>query len=356
MLRLEEICVHLGRFRLHSASLHVRRGEYLVLLGPTGTGKTVLLETIAGIHRPHRGRIRINGRDVTREPPERRQLGVVYQDYALFPHLNVERNIAFGLVAKGGKSGAEVAGAVRKMAAFFDIAHLLKRRPAHLSGGERQRVALARALVMEPFVLLLDEPLSALDRFTRDRIKRELKRIHQQLGVTILHITHDLGEAFFLADRLAVMKGGTILQEDLPEAVLQRPRSRSVAELVGIRNLLEAVPTGGCWNSSLGPLDLSSFAPDLAGVEKPVLLTIPDWNVELFPDESDNDYFWRGNLSLAHIQALDGFVELELEHAAGARLVLSLSRREHHLLSPALEKGSPIPTAIRRQGIHCVVE
>ena len=179
MLRLEDICLRLGEFRLLEISLHVEPGTYLALLGPTGTGKTVLLETIAGVHTPGSGRIYIRGRDATRLAPEKRHLGIVYQDYALFPHLTVFDNIAFGLRLKGSP-GRKIKKAVEEMAAFLEIGHLLKRRPNRLSGGERQRTALARALVMEPYVLLLDEPLSALDSASRIRIRHELKRIHTE--------------------------------------------------------------------------------------------------------------------------------------------------------------------------------
>jgi len=201
------------------------------------------------------------GQGVTFLPPEARHLGVVFQDYALFPHLTVYANIAFGLRLKD-EVRTTARHTVEEIARFLDIGHLMDRRPGHLSGGERQRVALARALVLEPHMLLLDEPLSALDRSTRDRLRRELRRIHREIGVSILHITHDLSEAFFLADRLAVMREGAIVQEGRPEEILKRPADRFVAELLGIENFIPArVEKGGeVFLNGLGPVETGTFS------------------------------------------------------------------------------------------------
>ncbi|MGC8494930.1 MAG: ABC transporter ATP-binding protein, partial [Syntrophobacteraceae bacterium] len=293
MLRLEELSLKLGNFSLRDIDLRVEPGTYLALLGSTGTGKTVLLETIAGVHTPDRGRIYIKGQDATNLAPEKRRLGIVYQDYALFPHLTVFDNIGFGLRLKG-RPGREIKKAVEGMAAFLEIDSLLERRPGRLSGGERQRTALARALVMEPYVLLLDEPLSALDRSTRNRIRNELKRVHKELGVTIIHITHDVAEAFLLSDRLAVMKNGRILQEGAPEEMCRRPASRSVAELTGIENLIEARVENGRLATSMGYAQLGQLAAGTNDRSERVCLTLPGWSVELFPSRPAGDYIWQG--------------------------------------------------------------
>jgi len=353
VLRLQDVRVTLGDFRLHDISLHAKQGEYMVLLGPTGTGKTVLLETIAGMHQIEKGKIFIHGRDATRFPPEKRNLGVVYQDYALFPHLTVRKNIAFGLELRG-EPGYKSRKAVREIADFLDIGQILDRRPVNLSGGERQRVALARALVLEPYALLLDEPLSALDRSTRDRLRRELKRIHKEFGVTIVHITHDLTEAFFLAGHLAVMKDGHILQEGKPEDVLKRPWSRVVAELLGIENFIAATWTAGVLLSPMGPIDFSPPRFDFAECPKKLCLTVPGWCVEVLPQKEEKRYAWMGNMRVAGVDLMDGHLELELSHSSGERLRTSVSRREVEALAVSFEIGRKVPIGLLKEGIHVI--
>ncbi len=254
MIRLEGLNVAAGDFSLRVDELSVEKGEFLVFLGPTGSGKTVLLETIAGLRRPISGRIWFGDRDVTAEPPERRRVGFVYQDYALFPHLSVGKNIAFGLStgaargrarnvrAGGGESGGgadQDRGAA--LASLLGIEQLMDRYPDTLSGGEQQRVALARALAIEPEVLLLDEPLSALDRKTRRELRIELRRLHRELGATVLHVTHDLDEALVLGDRIAVLIDGALRQIGTPEDVIRRPADGETARLLGMTNVYSVV-------------------------------------------------------------------------------------------------------------------
>lgn len=216
--------------------LDIEDGEYFILLGPTGAGKTVLLEAIAGLYPLIEGTISINGKEITRLAPERRGISIVYQDQMLFPHLSVEDNIAFGLrAAKCPKQ--EVKRRTEAIAVLLGIAHLLQRRPTTLSGGEKQKAALARALVTEPAVLLLDEPLSALDPQTREITQQELAEIHRGLDVTIIHVTHDFEEAVALGDRVAVLNEGQIAQVGTPQDVLRRPASAFVAEFALSRNV-----------------------------------------------------------------------------------------------------------------------
>ncbi|MGD2178833.1 MAG: tungstate ABC transporter ATP-binding protein WtpC [Anaerolineae bacterium] len=235
-LQLCNLWVDLRGFHVRGIDLEVGAGEYFVVLGPTGAGKTVLLETIAGLFQPRRGCILLDGEEITNTPPEHRGFGFVYQDYALFPHLNVLENIAFGL-RLDRLHRAAITERVEETSQMLGIDHLLERSPRTLSGGERQRAALARALVVEPRLLLLDEPLSALDPETREGLQRELARVHRELGTTTLHVTHDFQEAVALADRIAVVHGGQIVQVGTPATIFRRPASELVARFVGVRNI-----------------------------------------------------------------------------------------------------------------------
>lgn len=235
---LRDLWIDLQEFNLRQIDLAIAAGEYFVILGPTGAGKTVLLETIAGLHQPAKGGILLSGQDVTDVPPERRGIGFVYQDYALFPHLSVAENIAFGLKLRGVERKT-IEERVASVGQLLDIAPLLHRRPETLSGGEAQRVALARALVVEPRLLLLDEPLSALDPEMREELQRELARLHRQLGTTTLHVTHDFEEAVALGDRIAVVNKGQIVQVGSPEDIFRKPDSEFVARFVGVKNIFK---------------------------------------------------------------------------------------------------------------------
>lgn len=351
MLRLAGISLKLGDFSLKEVSMNVKQGEYVVLLGPTGTGKTVLLETVAGLNFPDSGEIHIRGQDVTHTPPEGRNVGVVYQDYALFPHLTVYRNIAFGLRFQG-IPGRDMGRLVHKMARFLDIEHILNRRPRLLSGGERQRVALARALVLNPHMLLLDEPLSALDRLTRDRLRRELRRIHKETGLSILHITHDLSEAFFLADRLIVMRNGTLIQEGRPHEVLRRPKNRFVAELLGIENLIPAGigPGGQILVEGLGISVPSPFSPGPEGESGRFFITLPGWAIDMLPEKDDSAYLARVDALVVGLTRTEAHLEVSLEHEHGARMSTSLSWREVSGLPFSLESGRLVKIGLLREG------
>ena len=230
MLQVEDLWVRWPDFELCGISLEVGR-EYFVLLGPSGAGKTLLLQTIAGFWQPERGRIVLNGRDITHLAPEDRRIGYVPQEYKLFPHLSVRENIAFGMKSRSSQR-------VRELAALVGAEHLLDRRPETLSGGEQQRVALARALASDPALLLLDEPLGAVDPPYRRQLQQLLKRVHQETGIPVIHVTHDHLEAFTLADRIAVMEDGRIVETGTPERLLYQPRSAFVARFLLIENLL----------------------------------------------------------------------------------------------------------------------
>ena len=237
MLELREIGVRLGAFELADVSLTVEAGEYVVLLGPSGVGKTMLLEIIAGLRQACAGAVLVDGQDVSKAPPERRAVSIVHQDYALFPHMTVAGNIGYGL-RSSGVDRSHARQMVDRLAALLGIAPLLNRRPTALSGGEQQRVALARALAVEPKVLLLDEPLSALDANVRAQLRQELKRINRELQTAFVHVTHDPEEAMTLGDRIGVMLDRRLRQIDSPEELFRRPSDPKVAAFLGMRNVL----------------------------------------------------------------------------------------------------------------------
>ena len=237
-VQIADLWVDLGEFNLQEIDLYIAPGETFVILGPTGAGKTVLLETVAGLHRPDKGSILLGNEDITDLPPEKRGIGFVYQDYALFPHLDVAGNIAFGLkLHRLGKSAIEKR--VAETSKLLAVDHLLHRSPKTLSGGERQRVALARALVLQPRLLLLDEPLGALDPETREGLQCEMARLHRELGTTTIHVTHDFEEAVALGDRIAIIHAGRVVQVGSPEKIFRRPASEFVARFVGVRNVFQ---------------------------------------------------------------------------------------------------------------------
>jgi putative spermidine/putrescine transport system ATP-binding protein len=220
-------------------SLAIREGEFFSLLGPSGCGKTTTLRLIAGFEAPDAGRLWVRERDVTRVPPERRGTGMVFQNYALFPHRTVFENVAFGLRMRG-VSRDETIRRVEAALRLVELQGLGPRRPAQLSGGQQQRVALARAIVIEPAVLLCDEPLGALDKKLRQAMQFELKQLQRTLGVTLVYVTHDQEEALTMSDRIAVMHRGRIVQVGTPLEIYNRPATRFVSDFIGDCNLIEA--------------------------------------------------------------------------------------------------------------------
>ena len=229
---------------LDGVSVAIRKGEFFTLLGPSGCGKTTLLRLIAGFETPTEGRILLDGQDITDLPPNRRPVNTVFQSYALFPHLTVAQNVAFGLEMLG-RPRAEVAARTERMIALVRLEALAGRRIAQMSGGQQQRVALARALAPQPKVLLLDEPLSALDLKLRKEMQIELKRLQHETGITFVFVTHDQEEALTMSDRIAVMAAGGIRQIGAPREIYTRPADRFVAGFIGESNFLPATIEGG---------------------------------------------------------------------------------------------------------------
>lgn len=237
MLKVESICKRYPRFSLHEITLHVEKGEYYILFGPTGAGKSLIFEIIAGIRKPDSGQVFIGNKELTNRDPSRRNIGYVPQDYALIPFKTVRQNIAFGLEARKLPMG-EKKKRISEILTLLGIEHLADRKPDHLSGGEKQRVTLGRALVIQPDILLLDEPLSAVDENTGDQLMKEIKTLHKQLGMTILHICHRLEEVFYLADRMAVIQDGIIVQTGTPRQIYHAPSNAFVANLLKVKNVI----------------------------------------------------------------------------------------------------------------------
>ncbi len=247
---------------LEDVSLSVRKGEFFAFLGPSGSGKTTLLRLIAGFGTPDRGRILIGGRDMTRTPPWSRNVGLVFQSYALWPHMTVGQNVAFGLERRRIPR-AERERRVKAALDLVGLVHLVDRRPAQLSGGQQQRVAIARTLAIEPEVLLLDEPLSNLDAALRAGVRQELVELQRRLGLTTILVTHDQEEANAAADRMAVLDGGRVLQVGPPAELYDRPANRFVAGFLGTANLIEGEVADGAFR--IGTATLPLAAPSRPG-------------------------------------------------------------------------------------------
>ena len=235
-LRVSGLGLELGDFALRAVDLVAAKGEYHILLGPSGSGKSTLMRCILGQHRAGSGSITLGGRDITQLPPERRRMGYVPQNYALFPHLDVERNVRFGLAA-GRVTSHEASARVDRICGLLGIENLRRRRVDFLSGGERQKVALARALVTRPEAIMLDEPFSSIDEGSRRRLWFELKNVMTELGVTALHITHSIEEACVMGERMSVLVEGRIAQCGTSRDLLERPASVAVATYLGYRNI-----------------------------------------------------------------------------------------------------------------------
>jgi putrescine transport system ATP-binding protein len=239
LLRIEGVARAFGGFRaVDGVSLDIEAGEFFALLGPSGCGKTTLLRMLAGFEAPDEGRILLGGKDIAQALPHERPINMMFQSYALFPHLSVRDNIAFGL-KRAGMARAEIATRVAEMLALVKLEGLEKRKPDQLSGGQRQRVALARALARRPQLLLLDEPLAALDKKLRESTQGELMELQRRLGMTFIIVTHDQEEAMTMASRIGVMNAGRLVQVATPRELYEAPRSRWIAEFVGDVNLFD---------------------------------------------------------------------------------------------------------------------
>ena len=287
-----------------AVDLDLSQGEFFTLLGPSGCGKTTTLRMVAGFERPTEGEIRIEGADVAALPPHRRPTNTVFQSYALFPHLSVADNVAYGLRRKKVPK-AEIAERVESELARVGLSAEANRRPAQLSGGQQQRVALARALVNLPKVLLLDEPLGALDLKLRKGLQVELKRIQREVGITFVYVTHDQEEALTMSDRIAVMNEGRIEQIGEPEDVYERPATTFVAGFIGVSNLMPATVTGNDEVRLAGGATLSAPTPGLSPGQK--------CHAVVRPEKLHIDVAGEGGAPMSNgLPRVDGIVESSL--------------------------------------------
>jgi spermidine/putrescine transport system ATP-binding protein len=308
-----------GVAALDHVSLAVPAGSYAVLLGPSGSGKTTLLSIIGGFLAPQSGAVLIDGVDVTALPPAKRPTATVFQDYALFPHMTVAANVGFGLRMRGVARGAREAR-VKEMLNLVGLGHVGPRKPHELSGGQRQRIALARALAVGPAVLLLDEPLGALDLKLRRQMQEELKRIQQQVGTTFIHVTHDQEEAMAIADRIVVMNAGRIEDEGAPERIYLKPRTRFAADFMGrscfLPGKVESMERG-CVAVSTGPalFRLRCREGEIHRVGEAVLVSI---RPEHFRTEPGDGAIPLGEARVEAVAFLGAHRQARLRHLADA--------------------------------------
>lgn len=343
ILRLRDIRKRFGDEPdvLQGINLDVTEGEIACLLGPSGCGKTTLLRTVAGLEAPDAGRIFFEDREVGSVPAHRRGFGLMFQDYALFPHKDVAANVAFGLRMQG-LDREHVRTRVDEMLALVHLKQLAHRDVNQLSGGERQRVALARALAPQPRLLMLDEPIGALDRTLRDRLLEELRQILKQVDVTVLYVTHDQAEAFAIADRVFLMREGQIVQSGRPEAVYHHPASVWVARFLGMRNLLDgAWVEPGIVQTDIGRLDVEG-----CGDGSVIVLIRPEAAMTTHTEGGTRieatlvQHSFRGALS-----------HIEVRCPSGARLSFELPA---HVALP--DPGETIALTLRRQAMVCLEE
>jgi putative spermidine/putrescine transport system ATP-binding protein len=337
-------------YALDTVDLDVRSGEFITLLGPSGSGKTTLLMVLSGFTRPDCGSVKFGDTEVIRLSPHKRGVGMVFQNYALFPHMNVNNNVAFPLKLRK-VNRAEIAERVEKALDLVKLRGLGERRISQLSGGQRQRVALARAIIFEPRILLMDEPLSALDKNLREHMQIELRRLHEMLGMTTVYVTHDQREALTMSDRVVVVNHGKLMQIDAPEQLYERPRSKFVAAFIGESTFLPVSVADGQAAVNGRALKLAEAPPDTASSQ--LLLLRPEKLEILTDDQAGNyncfqgkvkDLVYQGESFLLYIDLDDG-VEITLR---------SPTRRE--VLDAVPDRGGEITIGLHPEDTIIVSE
>lgn len=316
LLSLRNIQKHFGAVRaVDGIDLDIEENEFFALLGASGSGKTTLLRMLAGFEMPTAGEIMLDGRDIARVQPNHRPVNLMFQSYALFPHMTIAQNIAYGLeMEKLPKS--EIKQRVSEMLDVIQLSHLARRKPDQLSGGQRQRVALGRALVKRPRLLLLDEPLGALDKKLRGEMQLELKRIQDEFGITFIIVTHDQEEALVMADRIAILKDGQLLQCGSPHEIYEHPQSRFAADFIGVMNFLPVKASKG----SLTALDGSTLKADIGDLQlgSDAVAAVRPERLHLGVHDGDNSL--TGKVSALAYHGLD--LQLHLETAMSPEPVM----------------------------------
>jgi ABC-type Fe3+/spermidine/putrescine transport system ATPase subunit len=345
-------------FSLADVSLSVSEGEYFVLLGKSGSGKTLLLETLCGLNRVDSGHIYVRGRDVSQLEPRFRGVGYLPQDYALFPHLTILGNVAYGLLGMGLNGPQRRARAV-SLLKQFELTHLAGRYPERLSGGEKQRVALARALAIEPRVLLLDEPVSAVDEQTRDALCGHLKSFQRERGTTTIHVCHNFSEMLQVADRVAVMNQGRIVQTGTPQEILERPATLAVAKLGQPGNLfVDSVVlehrSDGTWLRLPGGVEIATVANRGLPCNSQPAVMIREENVRVLPAEPSGHAAQASVIPAAITRMADmgALVRITAQCHKQLQLVVTQSKNEHDALSPAI--GDRVWLAIAPEDVHVI--
>jgi spermidine/putrescine transport system ATP-binding protein len=337
MIELDGVAKHYdAHVAVADVTLGIQKGEFIALMGPSGCGKTTTLRMIAGLDQPSAGEIRMWGRRLNDDPPWERDTPLVWQSYALFPFLSVQKNVEFGLKQRGMPAGPRAAKA-REWMERMGIAAFADRSPSQLSGGQRQRVALARALATEPEILLLDEPLSALDPHLKVKMQAELVRLHRELGITFVCVTHSHSEAFAMADRVVIMNEGRVQQVGAPRDIYRRAGNRFVAEFIGGNNIIPGTIIGHgedglAFSSPLGSLSVASAQPDFASGGEALLVVSAD-NITIAPQEAG-----LSNEVAAEVTTLDfagSSVTVFLDAAGGTELRAQMALRDLETLSLA---------------------
>ncbi|WP_321404346.1 ABC transporter ATP-binding protein [Maridesulfovibrio sp.] len=343
MIKIEKLTIELPEFVLQEIDLHIAEGDFFTLLGPTGSGKSVLLETIAGLVPVSSGSIKISGSEITQIPPEKRGLSIVYQDYALFPHLSVLENITFGAKYKGINKDRATQKA-SELAEKLNISHLLTRTPLHLSGGERQRAAIARALLVDPAVLLLDEPLSALDPAFRQEVQDLLKNLHRETGITFVMVTHDFDEALYLSTNGAIIRNGKLVRKGKIRDIFNSPGSEFVAGFVGMSNIYPCNPMSDY--VKLGDIDLT-YTKEKEGSETRLAFRPEEvlLGSEIGEHNEQNSFY----ATIKGITAGGFHARVTLEY--GDMEIFALVPRKM-IGNGELEPGLPIKVAIPEQSLH----
>ncbi|PKU24210.1 ABC transporter ATP-binding protein [Telmatospirillum siberiense] len=330
--------------------LDIHRGEFLTLLGPSGSGKTTTLMMLAGFEVPTYGEITLNGKAINSLPPHKRNIGMVFQNYALFPHMTVAQNVAFPLeVRKVPK--AEIGAKVAHALDMVQLAEFGKRRPAQLSGGQQQRVALARALVFDPELVLMDEPLGALDKQLREHMQMEIKHLHERLGITVVYVTHDQSEALTMSDRVAVFHGGVIQQIAAPDILYEQPKNAFVANFIGENNNLhgriETIDGDRCTVVLDGGARVQATRVNVYGADMPTVLSIrPE---RLYIGDSPTDVTNRLTGTVVESIYLGDHLRVVMEVPGGSSLMIKMQARPN-LSQP--KPGDRIELSFRAEDCH----